>query len=276
VRRLVLVFFVFAAACGGATHGRTHTYVVSAYPVEWAVRNIVGEDADVLDLAPAGVEPHDFELGTRDVDAISDAKFVFYIGSGFQPAVATAAKRRSARAVDVSAGLVTRDGDPHFWLDPTRMAKSVRTIADALGPRYREDATELENDLAQLDADFATGLKHCQRKEIVTAHASFGYLAARYGLTQRALSGISPESEPSPNRLADLSATIKRDGITTVFYERLVPRAIADTLAREAGVNAALLDPVETLTKQQRAAGDDYFSVMRRNLVALKAALGCT
>jgi zinc transport system substrate-binding protein len=262
------------SACG--THARVHTYVVSAYPVEWAVRAVVGDDADILDLTPAGVEPHDFELSTRDVDAISDAKFVFYVGSGFQPAVATAAKRRARRAVDVAAGLTTRDGDPHYWLDPTLMAKSVRTVADALGPRYREDATEVENDLAQLDAEFADGLAHCARKEIVTAHASFGYLAARYGLRQRALSGISPESEPSPRRLADLASTIKRDGVTTVFYERLVPRGFADTLAREAGVNAALLDPIESLTKRQRGAGEDYVSVMRRNLIALRAALGCT
>ena len=261
-------------ACGSAQKS-AHAYVVSAYPVEWAVRSIVGERADVLDLTPAGVEPHDFELSSRDIDAIGNAKSVFYIGSGFQPAIATAAERRGHHAVDVAAGLTTRDGDPHFWLDPTLMAKAVRAIGSALGPRYRADATEVENDLAQLDAEFAAGLAQCDRTEIVTAHASFGYLAARYGLTQRALTGISPESEPSPRRLAELSATIKRDGITTVFYERLVPRALADALARDAGVNVALLDPLETLTKRQRADGDDYLSVMRRNLITLEAALGC-
>jgi zinc transport system substrate-binding protein len=261
------------AACA-RDDASSHTIVVSSYPVEFAVRRVLGPQADVHNLTPAGVEPHDFELTSRDIDAIDRAKFVFYSGAAFQPAIAAAAKKRGARAIDVSAGLVTRS-DPHFWLDPSLMAKAVHTIGRALGHRYDEDATELENDLAQLDAEFGDALAHCQRKEIVTAHAAFGYLARRYGLTQQAITGISPDAEPSPKRLAQLSSLIKRDGVTTVFFEKLVPRDFADTLARDAGVATALLDPLETLTKQQRASGDDYISVMQRNLVALQAALGC-
>jgi zinc transport system substrate-binding protein len=178
--------------------------------------------------------------------------------------------------------LLTRKRDPHFWLDPTRMSRAVDRIARAAAaadPKHaasmRADAARYRRDLAQLDTDFAAGLANCARKEIVTAHAAFGYLAARYGLTQEAVTGISPDAEPSPRRLAQLSTLIKRDRVTTVFFEKLVPRDFADTLAHDAGVTTALLDPVEALTKQEYNSDDTYLTVMRRNLAALRAALDC-
>jgi zinc transport system substrate-binding protein len=256
--------------------------VASFYPVAAAAGAVGGQFVDVTNLTPAGVEPHDLELTSATVDKIENADALFYVGSGFQPAIAAAAKRRGHNTVDVANGLLDASHDPHVWLDPTLMAKIVDRVAaglDKADPRhaaeFAHNVTAYKAKLTALDDDYKAALAHCTRHEIVTAHAAFFYLARRYGLTQRALTGLSPDAEPDPGRIAELAALIKRESVTTVFYEELVPRDFADTLAHDAGVDTAVLNPIEGLTRRQVQAGNDYFSVMRRNLAALTGALAC-
>jgi zinc transport system substrate-binding protein len=120
-----------------------------------------------------------------------------------------------------------------------------------------------------------SGLADCARRTFVTSHAAFGYLAARYGLEQVPLAGLSPEAEPSPRALEALVAKVRETGATTVFFETLVPADLARTVARESGARAATLDPLEGLTEEAASSGADYFSVMEDNLAALREALGC-
>ena len=129
--------------------------------------------------------------------------------------------------------------------------------------------------LRALDRDYRQGLASCQRHDIVTSHAAFGYLSDRYGLRQIALTGLTPEAEPSPRDLQRLVHEVEASGATTVFFESLVSPKLAQTVAREASARTAVLDPIEGLTKDELASGDDYLSVMQRNLEALRAALGC-
>ena len=110
------------------------------------------------------------------------------------------------------------------------------------------------------------GSRRCERRQIVTSHAAFGYLAARYDLEQVPLEGLSPEAEPSAKDLARLVDLVRTSGATTVFFETLVSPKLAQTVAREAGVETAVLNPLEGLTEDELAAGEDYFSVMRSNL----------
>src|SRR5919108_5050120 len=173
--------------------------------------------------------------------------------------------------------------DPHFWLDPQLMADAVDQIEAALGDAdpaeaeaFGTGAQRYGEELTALDQEMEAGLSSCERDEIVTSHAAFYYLANRYGLTQLPIAGLSPESEPDADRLAELADRVEEDGITTVFYEDLVSPDVAETLAREAGVETARLSPIEGLTEDQVDAGDDYLSVMRQNLAALQEALGCT
>jgi zinc transport system substrate-binding protein len=173
--------------------------------------------------------------------------------------------------------------DPHFWLDPQLMRDAVDEIEAALGDAapadaeaFGEGAQRYGEELAALDEEMEAGLSGCERDEIVTSHAAFYYLANRYGLTQLPIAGLSPESEPDADRLAELADRVEEDGITTVFYEDLVSPDVAETLAREAGVETARLSPLEGLTEEQAEAGDDYLSVMRQNLAALQEALGCS
>jgi zinc transport system substrate-binding protein len=128
--------------------------------------------------------------------------------------------------------------------------------------------------LTALDEEFSTGLARCERNVVVTTHEAFGYLAHRYGLEMVGVSGLSPDAEPSPARLAEIREVVVDEGVTTIFYERLVSPKVAETLADDLGVDTAVLDPIEGLTDETE--GEDYFTLMRANLGALEEANGCT
>jgi len=271
VRQALLALLLVALpGCGGTERSSAATAVVAGfYPLAWAAERIGGGDVEVKNLTPAGAEPHDVELSPRDVEAILDADLVLYAGGGFQPAVEDALADRADGSLDVLEG----DSDPHVWLDPVRFASIVVEIGRAL--ERPEPAHELGEELERLDAEFRTGLDSCDRSAIVTAHAAFGHLAARYGLEQISLTGTNPEAEPSPRQLERLVDEVRSSGATTVFAEPLVSDRLAETIARETGAKVATLDPVEGLSDERLAAGDDYLSVMRENLAALQEALGC-
>ena len=208
---------------------------------------------------------------------------VLYLGDGFMPGLETAVEQRQGRSLDVlgraaasrTASGVAQPGDPHVWLDPLRYAEMVRLIGAALGNeasarrRWHTGSTEL-------DGEYRRGLAHCARRQIVTSHAAFGYLADRYGLEQIPLEGLTPEAEPSARDIARLVEVVQSSGATTVFFETLISPKLAETVAREAGVETAVLDPLEGIGESEIAAGADYFSVMRANLATLREALGCT
>jgi zinc transport system substrate-binding protein len=277
--RIVLVLIVLVAAltaCGAdsssSDDGSDRLDVVAAfYPLAWAVEQVAGDTVQLRNLTPPGTEPHDVELTARDVERIRSADIVFYLGGGFQPAVEDAVEGAGGEAIDLLVDPVGRD--PHVWLDPIRFAEVVERVAGALD---RQDAAaEPVAELRALDREFERGLLRCQRREIVTAHEAFGYLARRYGLTQVAITGLSPEAEPTPQRLEEVIDRVRKTGATTVFFETLVSPRLADTVARETGAHTAVLNPIEGLTDEQVAAGEDYVSVMRENLATLRKALGC-
>ena len=276
--RTVLIFClasvaIVATGCGGGGDAKEEgdDVVAAFYPLAFLAEQ-VAPDADVRNLTPPGAEPHDLELSPRDVAGLREARRVLYLGGGFMPSLEDAVAGRS-NAVDLLAGAPRIDGDPHLWLDPGRYASLARRVAAALGDPAAADA--LVARLERLDREFRDGLAHCRRREIVTSHAAFGYLAAAYGLEQVALTGLSPEAEPSPRRLETLVERIRRERATTVFFETLVSPKLAETVAREAGARTAVLDTLEGLSDEDTARGDDYVGVMRRNLAALRAALGC-
>jgi zinc transport system substrate-binding protein len=267
-----------AGACGGSSEAGSGTKIVAAfYPLEFLARE-VAPGADVTNMTPAGAEPHDLELSPGDVRTLLDADLVLYLGNGFQPALEAAVAGKEG-ALDLLVGLELIEGsdehglDPHVWLDPMRFAAMARTVAEAVGDPGAADA--LVTDLEELDGEFRDGLASCERNVIVTSHAAFGYLADAYGLRQIALTGLSPEAEPSPRALEELVDEVREAKATTVFFETLVSPKVAETVAREAGAQTAVLNPLEGLTEREIEAGADYFSVMRDNLAILRRALGC-
>jgi zinc transport system substrate-binding protein len=270
----------------------TTTVVASFYPLAEAARQVGGAAVAVDNLTPPGVEPHDLELSPKEIEAIATADVVLYLGQGFQPAVEDAVGVATGVRVDLLQGMPVRSGsdegpggsvtDPHVWLDPTLMSRIVGRVEAALakaGPAnadaFAANARAYRTELAGLDEEFRAGLSSCRRDLLVTSHAAFGYLADRYGLRQEAISGLSPEAEPDPRRLAELAELVRANGATTIFTEELVSPAVADALARETGVTTEVLNPLESLSLPETASGDDYVSVMRRNLAALRRGLGC-
>ena len=282
---LILLGGLGAVSCGGSgdseASARTTSVVAAFYPLAFAAEQIGGGQVDVTNLTPPGTEPHDVELSARDVERVRSADVVFYIGSGFQPALEKALDG-SQTTVDLLEGLRLReesdqdedfDVDPHVWLDPLRYAEMSDRIGRALG--RADAAAEFRVQLESLDGEFEEALSQCGRREIVTSHAAFGYLAERYDLKQSAITGLSPEAEPTPRKLEDVVEDVRAHDATTVFFEPLVSPRLAETVARETGASTALLNPLEGLTEEEAARGDDYFSLMRANLKALRQALEC-
>lgn len=271
------------AACGGGDAGTSGKAVVAGfYPLAFAAEQVGGDSVSVRNLTPAGSEPHDLELTARDVKAVQEADLVLYLGGGFMPGLEQAVADRGGPSLDLLDGQELAPGkgedgedvlDPHVWLDPVRYAEIVRAIGAGLGDEAAAD--ELAQRLDALDAEFRQGLATCRHRQIVTSHAAFGYLAKRYGLEQVPLEGLSPEAEPSAQGIEELVRLVEDAGVTTVFFETLVSPKLARTVAREAGAQTAVLNPLEGLTEDEIAGGADYFTVMRDNLAALRTALAC-
>jgi zinc transport system substrate-binding protein len=272
-------------AAGAATDHSGPSVVTAFYPLAYVARRVGGPDVAVTDLVKAGTEPHDVELNPRQAREVATADLVVYL-RGFQPATDDAvAAGVSGRVLDV-AGLTparrdpTGSGtDPHVWLDPVRMRTIAAAVTGALvrldpahADGYRTRGAALAADLTALDRAYADGLRTCARHEIVTSHAAFGYLADRYHLTQVAIAGVTPDSEPTPRRLAAAIDAARRSGARTIFFERLVSPRVADTVAEAAGARARALDPIESLAP---GSHDDYLTLMRANLAALHDALEC-
>ena len=278
--------------------------VAGFYPLEWAAARVGGNLVSVTSLTAPGAEPHDLELAPQDVAQVSDADLLVYL-SGFQPAVDDAAESQAgdsawdaAEAADLSLtsdGPAHADGlhadeqhaeddaaaDPHFWLDPLRLAAVGDALADRLAEldpdnaqAYAENAAALRADLESLDAEMAEGLGDCRVDILVTSHDAFGYLADRYGFDVVGISGVSPDQEPAAAQLAEISTLVGERGVTTVYTETLVDPSVAETVADEAGVRTAVLDPIEGLTDE--SAGEDYLEVMRHNLATLAEGQSCS
>jgi len=282
-----------SAGDGSESDGRLRV-VAAFYPLEYAVARVGGSDVDVDGLTRPGTEPHDLELTPRQAAAIGDADLVVHL-AGLQPAVDDAVAQQAPDAsLDVAAvqplergyvaieeGELHEDAggvDPHFWLDPTRYARVVDAIAERLAAvdadgadGYRSRAAELVAELASLDRDLAAGLRTCARRELVTSHNAFGYLARAYDLEQVGITGLTPEDEPTPARLAQVVELARKRRVTTVFFEELVSPKVAEALAAEIGARAEVLTPLESAPES-----GGYFDAMRSNLAALRTALGCS
>ncbi|MBN9327453.1 MAG: zinc ABC transporter substrate-binding protein [Cellulomonas sp. 73-145] len=307
----VVVALSALTACGTAGAGGTLAgapagkvrVLASFYPLQFVAQQVGGDRVHVDSLTPPGAEPHDVELSPAQVSAVETANLVVYL-SGFQAAVDDAVRQvRPRHVLDAAlhAGLMdlgteqasegadplagtgagtaaTRTLDPHFWLDPSRLPALADDVATALSQvdpagaaDYRAAADRLAARFTSVDTAYRTGLADCRRQVLVTSHEAFGYLALRYHLQQVGISGLDPETEPSPARLAQIGDVVRREGVTTIFFETLASPKVARTLASDLGVQATVLDPMESIT----APGADYFSVAQDNLATLRTALGC-
>jgi zinc transport system substrate-binding protein len=268
----------------------TLTVAASFYPLEYVAEHVGGDHVNMIALAPPGVEPHDLELSPSAVRELSQSDLVLYL-KGLSPAVDDAVANSDATSLDAADVVSLRPAvaggeeegeeplafDPHFWLDPTLLAQYATAVGEEFGKldpanadTYTANAEALVTTLNGIDSDYSAGLTQCERRDIVTAHQAFAYLAARYDLNQIGIAGIDPEAEPSPKRLLEIRNVVEQTGTTTIFTESLVNTAVADSIAKDTGATTAVLDPIESVLND-----DDYATVMARNLDTLRTALAC-
>lgn len=275
----------------------TVSVAASFYPLEYVAQRVGGDLVDVTVLTAPGQEPHDLELSVAQTALVADADLVL-LEEALQPVVAEAVEQNgTGTALDVEDAVELipatedhehgeeesheehGDEDPHFWLDPLLVADYADAVAGELAEvdpdnaaAYEQNAADLRTDLEALDEQWTAGLADCERETVVVSHDAFGYLA-RYGLDLHGIAGLSPDAEPTPADLGELQELIRSEGITTVFTETLAPPALSETLAEDAGVDTAVLDPIEGLAED--GADEDYVSLMEANLAALRQANGC-
>ena len=285
---LGLVALLGASGCAALAEDDAGTRIAAGfYPLGYVAERVAGDAATVEVLTAPGAEPHDLELTIRESAVIAGADLVVH-EAGFQPAVDEGVGQNAGGTVLDAAAVVdllpateggSDDVDPHFWLDPLRMADLGDAVAADLAQidppgadGYAERAAALRRDLEDLDATYAAGLADCVRHTVVVSHDAFGYLE-KYGLRIAGVAGLSPDAEPTPADLGTLQALVTDEGVTTVFYERLASPRMVESLAGDLGLRTAVLDPLEGLT--EATADEDYRSLMEQNLVALREANGC-
>jgi zinc transport system substrate-binding protein len=290
---LTLLVLVFTS---GLSFAAKPTIVTTVYPLYDFTKQVVGDKADVVLLVPAGAEPHDWEPAPADMIKIKNAKLFIYNGAGMETWIdklqgSVLKGKKVVKASDyvtVLSAQFTEEGepapagaiDPHIWLDPVNVQAIVQEIANAVsemdpanGDYYKSNANHYIAELQVLDQDYQT-LSNAPRKQIVTSHAAFGYMAKRYGLQQVAIMGLAPDAEPTPQRMAEVIRYVKANGIKYIFFETLVSPKLSEVIANEAGAQTLVLNPIEGLTDEEIAQGANYITEMRMNLTNLKIALG--
>lgn len=304
---LLVLFLV--VGCGGNTAKPTDVeakkvkVVTTMYPVYEFVKQVGGDKVDVVMLIPPGAEPHDWEPTAKDIIQIKDAKIFAYHGADFEPVKKLLTKEvlGNALALEVSKDVnklaassedeeeeehahhaqgEEHKFDPHAWLDPLAAQQEVNTIAQALASideknadYYKGNAQAYNKKLADLDEQYKTALAGITHKEIVTSHKAFGYLAKRYGFEQLGIMGLSPDSEPTPDRMAKITEFCREHKVRYIFFETLTSPKLAQTIAKETGAELLVLNPIESLTEQEMKDGKNYLTIMGENLVNLQKAL---
>ena len=181
--------------------------------------------------------------------------------------------------IEAGRGLVEND-DPHIWLDPIlaeemaeRIYEGIVSVDKENEDTFKANLGELKERFDQLDKDFRSLAERAARKDIVVSHAFLGYVAERYGFNQIAITGLSPQDEPSPRKMAELIEFCRANDVRYIFAEQGEVLKLSNTLAEEAGTEILMIHPLGTLRQEEIEAGEDYFSIMRANLELLNTAL---
>ncbi len=264
----------------------------SFYPLYYFSQQIGGNKASVINITPAGAEPHDYDPSTGDIARIESSNMLVLNGAveSWGNKIKNILNGQNTLVITAGDGLLTKtlneDGvvgkDPHVWLDPILAKKEMANIAAGfvkIDPKnknyYENNEKQLDQQLDKLNEDFKNGLRNCDQKNIITSHAAFAYLGERYGLNQVAIAGLSPDAEPSSKQLADIADFAKRNNIKYIFFESLVSPKLSQTIANEVGAKTLVLDPIEGIDDNDIKAGKNYFTLMYQNLKNLQIALKC-
>ncbi len=301
MNRILLIIIIASlfliSGCGQEQAGKSDkiSIITTLYPLYEFSNAVGGEKADVLLLLPPGTEPHAYDPKPSDIRKIANADIFVYIGDDMEPwakDILSGVDNPGLIVIDSSHGLEMRthegghghgDHDPHIWLDFENDKHIITLIADALELKdlenkayYNQNAEGYIAELDELDEKFSSGLADCQHNEFITGgHSAFSYLAERYGLEQISVFGLSPDAEPTPKRIVEMTELAKEKGFNYIFFEELVNPKTAQVIADEVGAETIVINPAASLTKDQMERGDTFISVMENNLESLRIGLGC-
>lgn len=283
---LIMLLCMALAGCGNDSKTDDNKLQVTAsfYPMGEFVRNIGRDKVNVTVLVPDGAEAHGWEPSSKDLNKLAKSR-VFVYNGGVEPWAKQSLQALSdcdIMAVEAAEGLTLSDGrpDPHVWVSPKKAMTEVQRITEALcradsqnADYYQQNSKAYISELQKLDQQLADVSKKAPKKVFVTAHAAFGHLADDYGLKQVAVRGLSPEAEPTPAELKQILKIMQQEDVKYIFFETLTDPKIAEVLAKEAGAEVAVLDPLEGLNEQGRKENLTYLKIMQRNIDNLNTAL---
>ncbi len=309
---IFLLGFLLTGCTGGLsqeTGAEKLQVVATIYPWGFFAEQIGGDLVDVNTLVPVGLEPHEYDPSPDDLRSLYDADIFIYNGAALEPWVEDVEfdlRKDDVQLFEAAAyveliglegeaeqsfiptasahdtGEAHTEYDPHFWQDPVRVSIVVQSLANTFANLdsenadiYQANAKVLMSELDKINGDFTLDLQSCSEKEFVVSHAAFAYLANRYGLTMIPISGISPEDEPTIKELEVISKTMEEHGLSTVYTETLLSSTFAETIGNETGALVFVLNPLEGLTQADVDAGDNYFTIFKKNLENLKIGLMC-
>ncbi len=284
---LVLLFAAPAAAA-------PLKVVATIAPFADLAQKIGGESVKVYTILKPGRGPHSYEPTPGDARRIASSDVVVMVGlglDGWLVRLVESAGGSGAVMVDCSLAIVESTGwenerntksahshhskNPHYWLDPGLMIPVVKTIRDVFvarapkeADRFNENTDKLVESLLALDREISDKLKNA-RGRYVAFHNSWFYFARRYGLKQIGVIEAAPGREPSAKHMAALIDKIKRAKAKAVMVEPQFNRQLGKTLAEEAGVGVAVVDPVGGVEGRR-----GYFEMMRFNTNSFFNALG--
>lgn len=266
------------------------TATASFYPLYEFTKNIGGDKVEVINITPAGSEPHGFEPSAKQLATAYKSDVFIYNGADMETWADNFLKDYKNTIVkssdNVSLLEISEDNnnlrDPHFWLDPVAAKKIVDNILAGLikaSPEnkayFTDNANNYKDKLIALDKSFKDGLSECKTDTAITSHDAFNYMANRYDLKLLSISGIDPSVEPDAAKLAEISDLVKSNGINYIFFESLTSPKLAETIANETGAKTSVLDPIGGLSEESQQKGDSYVTIQQRNLKNLRMALDC-
>jgi zinc transport system substrate-binding protein len=290
---ITVIAFIFYLNSGVKNNGPVDNRLqvsASFYPLYFFASQIGGDKVNVVNITPAGVEPHDYDPSAQDIAAIESGGMLILNGSleAWGDKIKDTLQGSRVLTIIAGRGLFTQkisdqgvsQVDPHVWLDPLKAKQEAHTIADGfikIDPKnekyYKNNELLLDAEFDRLDSEYKNGLAQCPQRDIITSHAAFGYLATRYGLTQISIAGLSPDAEPSAQQLADITIFARQHNIEYIFFESLVSPKLSQTIASEVGAYTLVLDPIEGVSDNNIKAGNNYFTIMEDNLKNLQKAL---
>ena len=257
------------------------------YPLYDFTKKIGGEKVTIINITPAGAEPHSFEPTSKLLADISKADLFLYNGAGMEPYLDDLlATLQGSSLLMISANqgvnLIKENEliDPHTWLSPScalLMGENILNALSQIDPEnasfYEKNFQTFQDKITELAQDYKNTLAQCQERKIIVTHQAFNYLCREYNLKQIPIMGLNAEAEPSSMKLKEICRQINNEKIKYLFSEALFSPKVADTIAAETGATVLQLHPLGSLSEKEIQEGKDYFKVMRENLKNLQLAL---